>query len=124
MTGLIIYYFLLIVLSNLALYYNIIILLVPILYILVLLFRYNYKYFLIAVVFIVVTNLYFTNSLNKHPPQDKEFRVIKASDYNYQLQNKEGKVILKTNKKLNKNDIVRVKGYYSPIEGIDKKKMN
>ena len=102
-------------LSLLASYYHSFPLLLAVLIILGFLMVKNKPMTLFSVIIVLLVNLHFHYKLTPPVITNHTFKITKVNNYDYNACNKQACIILKTTKKLNKDDVVLVAGNYQPL---------
>lgn len=99
-----VFIFLIILFVNYALYYHSIIFTLISLFLMYRTFTYSKLTLLISLVLSIIIIMTINTSLEKPTITNKTFKIIKVNKYNYLAENNQGKILLKTSKKLNKNE--------------------
>lgn len=115
----ILYFLICLLLSSFVLYYEQYLLILVIGYLLYLMSKAYYKYALLTILSMIIFNTYLFNyALKPKPIHDHRFKVVETKQYSYYVANKEGKVLLKTSSKLNKGDLIEVKGRIKEVNSL------
>lgn len=115
----ILYFLICLLLSSFVLYYKQYLLLLVIAYLLFLINKAYYKYALLTILSMLIFNIYLFNySMQPGTIKDHHFKVTQTKQFSYYIANKQGKVLLKTSSKLNKGDLIEVKGDIKKVNSL------
>lgn len=119
MKNFICFIFLITIFSNYAIYYHSFIFGIIGLFLLYRCFTYHKLSALIALILSVVITVIINTQLEKPTITNNEFKIVKVNKYNYYGENNQGKIIIKTSKKLSLDDLIKINKPLKEISSLN-----
>lgn len=101
-----------------ALYYQELILGIIAVFFLIIIFRKSVRLGIIILIVVFLNALHFNNTIKPPIINNTQFTIIKVNKYDYYAKNKQGIILLKTDVKLNKGEIVKINNSLKPVSKL------